>query len=67
MSNYETFITLWRFMELSEKKRLMQQFIQKHGDIFSRDEFFEFLANKYQSDQVKFETVGGELINGEAA
>lgn len=67
MSKYDSFITLWRFMDLAERKRLMHEYTQKHGGHFSRDDFFKVLAKRYQGDRLKFKSVDGEPINGEAA
>ena len=47
MSNTDSFIRLWNLMELSEKQRLMRQFLNQHGDHFSKDDFVRFLALRY--------------------
>lgn len=47
MSTPSSFMSLWNFMELSEKQRLMRQFLSQHGDQFSKDDFMRFLARKY--------------------
>ena len=58
MGNYESLIMLWKFFDRTEKERLMYQFTKIHGDHFSRKEFFEFLAKKYDDSQMKFEAAG---------
>ena len=40
-------------MELSEKQRLMRQFLKQHGDHFSKDEFVEFLAKRYDRTRME--------------
>jgi len=47
MSKTESYMRLWNFMELSEKQRLMRQFLDQHGDHFSKDDFVRFLALRY--------------------
>ena len=48
MSTHSSFMNLWNFMELSEKQRLMRQFLSQHGDHFSKDDFVKFLARRYE-------------------
>ncbi len=67
MSKHKHLMMLWNYMELSEKKRLMYKFAQKHGDHFTRYEFFEFLAEEYDDSQIEFETVDGEPVNKKVA
>lgn len=55
MGNIDTLMILWQFMDLSEQKRLMQEFTKIHGDHFSKYEFFEFLADKYDDSHIEFE------------
>jgi len=62
MGNLESFMILWQCMDLSEKKRLMHEFSKIHGEHFSRYEFFEFLANKYDDSQIEFESSDGESL-----
>ncbi|MGI9537891.1 MAG: hypothetical protein ACR2PB_12530 [Desulfocapsaceae bacterium] len=47
MSKTDPFMRLWNFMELSEKQRIMRQFLNQHGDHFSKDDFVRFLALRY--------------------
>ena len=61
MSNSDSFMNLWNFMELSEKQRLMRQFLSQHGDHFSRDDFIRFLALRYEKDNQEFRPVAGTL------
>ena len=49
MSDSKSFAKLWNFMELSEKQRLMRQFLSQHGDHFSKDDFIRFLALRYEN------------------
>ena len=58
MSN-PNFMNLWNFMELSEKQRLMRQFLSQHGDHFSRDDFIRFLALRYEKDSQESTPVAG--------
>lgn len=67
MSKYESLMTLWQYLELSEKKRLMYEFSRTHGEHFSRYEFFEFLADKYDDSQIEFEVGDGESEDRKAA
>ena len=67
MGAHESLMVLWQYMELSEKKRLMHEFAKIHGDHFSRHEFFEFLAEKYDDSQIEFDSCGGEPAKEEAA
>lgn len=55
MERYDPIMILWRYMELPEKKKIMFEFIKKHGDHFDRNEFFRFLAEKYDVSQIEFE------------
>ena len=66
MGKHEYLMVLWQYMELSEKKRLMHEFAKIHGDHFSRYEFFEFLADKYDDSEIEFESGDGEPENEEA-
>jgi hypothetical protein len=52
-------MNLWNFMELSEKQRLMRQFLSQHGDHFSRDDFIRFLALRYENGSQEFKPVAG--------
>lgn len=56
MDKIESLMVLWKYMDLSEKKRLMHEFTKAHGDHFSKYEFFEFLADKYDDSQIEFES-----------
>lgn len=47
MSKNNSFMNIWNFMEISEKQRLMQQFLMQHGDHFSKEDFVRFLAKRY--------------------
>ncbi|MGI9536163.1 MAG: hypothetical protein ACR2PB_03770 [Desulfocapsaceae bacterium] len=67
MGRHESLMVLWQYMELSEKKRLMHEFAKTHGDHFSRYEFFEFLADRYDDSQVEFESSVDKPEKEEAA
>lgn len=54
MNKSDSFISLWNFMELSEKQRLMRQFLKQHGDHFSKDDFVKFLAKRYDRTRMQF-------------
>jgi hypothetical protein len=56
MDKIESLMVLWKYIDLSEKKRLMHEFTRTHGEHFSNYEFFEFLANKYDDSQIEFES-----------
>lgn len=49
MSEFNAFMDLWNFMELSEKQRLMRSFLSQHGEHFSKDDFLRFLALRYDA------------------
>ncbi len=59
MSDPKSFVDLWNFMELSEKQRLMRQFLSQHGDHFSREDFVRFLALRYESGPQEFGAQAG--------
>lgn len=54
MSKSKSFMSLWNFMELSEKQRLMRTFLSQHGDHFSKSDFIKFLAMRYDGVQHGF-------------
>ena len=58
MGKYESLVMLWKFFDRTEKERLIYQFTRVHGEHFSRNEFFKFLAKKYDGSQIRFEAVG---------
>jgi len=47
VSTNETYMSLWNFMEISEKQHLMKQFLKQHGDHFNKEDFLRFLARRY--------------------
>lgn len=53
MSTNDSFMNLWNYMEISEKQRLMQQFLKQHGDHFNREDFIRFLARRF--DDTRFD------------
>jgi hypothetical protein len=61
MGEFETLAALWQYLDLSEKKRLIYEFSKIHGDHFSKVEFFEFLADKYDDSQIEFESGKSKL------
>ena len=61
MSNTNPFMRLWNFMELSEKQRLMRQFLNQHGDHFSKDDFVRFLAMRYDTGRGELKQVRDNL------
>ena len=67
MDKIESMMVIWKYMDLSEKKRLMHQFTTTHGDHFSKYEFFEFLADKYDDSQIEFESGEDESTEKVAA
>lgn len=67
MGKHEFLMALWQYIELSEKKRLMHEFAKLHGEHFSRYEFFEFLADKYDDSQIEFESGDGAPSREETA
>lgn len=42
-----SFMRIWKFMEMSEKQRLIQHFLKQHGEQFTKDDFIKFLASRY--------------------
>ena len=54
MSRSDSFMSLWNFMELSEKQRLMRQFLKQHGDHFSKDDFVKFLSRRFERTRTEF-------------
>lgn len=67
MRKHNHVMLLWRYMELSEKKRLMNTFARKHGANFSPTEFFEFLSDEYDDSQISFEVIDGDTVKEKAA
>jgi hypothetical protein len=61
MSNPNTFMNVWNFMELTEKQRLMRQFLSQHGDHFSKDDFIRFLSLRYENGRQESKPVAGNL------
>lgn len=59
MRDTKTFMELWNFMELSEKQRLMRQFLSQHGDHFSKDDFVRFLALRYENSRQEINSLTG--------
>ena len=57
MSTSKSFMKLWNFMELSEKQRLMRQFLSQHGDHFNKDDFVKFLAMRYDGGRQEFKPI----------
>ncbi len=64
MSKSDSFMSLWNFMELSEKQRIMRQFLEQHGDHFSKDDFVKFLAVRYDGSRLDFKPANNNLSNG---
>lgn len=48
MRNNQSIKNIWRITEDSEKKRVMQQFIQKHGEDYTQEDFIKYLAKRYK-------------------
>ncbi|MBT8354718.1 MAG: hypothetical protein HKP41_10665 [Desulfobacterales bacterium] len=48
MSNNQSIKNVWSITEDSEKKRVMQQFIQKHGEHYTEEDFIKYLAKRYR-------------------
>jgi len=65
MSKTNSFMKLWNFMELSEKQRLMRQFLNQHGDHFSKDDFVRFLAMRYDDGRGEFKSARDNLSSRE--
>lgn len=65
MSNSDSFMKLWNFMEFSEKQRLMRQFLTQHGDHFSKADFVRFLALKFDDGHQEFKPLAGNLNKDE--
>ncbi len=63
MSKTDSYMRLWNFMELSEKQRLMRQFLNQHGDHFSKDDFVRFLALRYDGGQRELKQARDNLSN----
>ncbi len=48
MTNFESVLNVWNITNAAEKKIIMNQFLQKHGEFYTQDDFIAFLAKKYQ-------------------
>ena len=42
-------IKLWKNTEESERKKVLQEFIRKHGEHYTHDELLNYLEKKYRS------------------
>ncbi len=51
MSDSNTYLDVWKVMDVSDKKLLMHRFLGQNGDHFSEDEFLKFLARHYEDQQ----------------
>ena len=47
-TNLESVLNVWNITDDAEKRTIMSQFIKKHGDFYTHDEFMAFLARKYK-------------------
>ncbi len=65
MGTSDSFMKLWNFMELSEKQRLMRQFLSQHGDHFSKADFVRFLALRLADDRQEIKPLAENLNNRE--
>lgn len=52
MNKTETFLKLWDIIEISEKQRIMRQFIQLYGDHYNQDDFINFLVERYEGSHL---------------
>ena len=48
MSDNQSVKNIWSITEDSVKKRVMQQFIQKHGEHYTQEDLIKYLAKRYQ-------------------
>jgi len=48
MSNNQAIKKIWSITEDSEKNRVMQQFIKKHGEHYTQEDFLKHLAKRYK-------------------
>ena len=44
----ESVLNVWNITNEAEKRIIMRQFLQKHGDFYTQDEFVKFLSKKYK-------------------
>lgn len=42
-------LNIWRSTNEAEKRKVMNQFIKKHGEHYTQDEFLDYLEKKYRS------------------
>lgn len=47
-THFESVLKVWNITNDSEKRIIMNQFLQKHGEFYTQDDFIAFLAQKYQ-------------------
>ena len=45
----ESIIKLWRTIEEIEKKRILAEFIKKHGEHYTHDDLLNYLEKKYRT------------------
>ncbi|MBT8347438.1 MAG: hypothetical protein KJO28_14175 [Desulfofustis sp.] len=48
MSNNQSVRNIWSITEDSEKKRVIKQFIQKHGEHYTEEDLIKYLTKKYK-------------------
>jgi hypothetical protein len=44
----ESVMNVWNITNEAEKRVIMRQFLEKHGDFYTQDDFVKFLSKKYQ-------------------
>ena len=45
---FDPVLSVWNITNESEKRRVVQQFLQKHGEYYTKRDFIRFLRKKYR-------------------
>jgi len=45
---FDPVLNVWNITNESEKRRVVQQFLQKHGEYYTKRDFIRFLRKKYR-------------------
>jgi len=60
---FDSILTIWNIWDITnvaEKRYIMTQVIQEHGDHYTHDDFVSFLVKKYRRTQSSYSKVPGK-------
>jgi len=64
MGDKDLLIDLWNFMGFSEKQQLMQQFRKINGNHYNKENFANFLAERYKGLKMTSKSVEEKPLDG---